>query len=154
MLAYIYTTMCVYLRPKGILQGFQCARSVGQPRVQQVRDPHQREWLPSGLVKLSVHSLHRNCQLKLAGEPQKALPVCFPGATPKCLYHSLCLIPSSEMNPRSNDASFWLTTLTLLAALMKSHSGPLMRDLQISASEVIESVTDDSNDSVPNLRGS
>jgi len=37
----------------------------------------------------------------------------FPGATPRCLYHSRSLMPASERNPRSNKVSFLLIAIRL-----------------------------------------
>lgn len=61
-------------------------------------------------------------QSRILKEPTHS-PSHFPGATPRCLYHSLSLIPLLDINPRSNPISFLLALPTLFAALMNSRIG-------------------------------
>lgn len=46
------------------------------------------------------------------------IPNHLPGATPRCLYHSRSLIPSSDINPRSKAESFLFTLWTHFNARM------------------------------------
>jgi len=57
----------------------------------------------------SVAFLSRVSDSVIAGSVVAPYPSHFPGATPRCLYHSLSRIPPSEMKPRSNATSFLLT---------------------------------------------
>lgn len=79
--------------------------------------------LPGPLVQLS--GARRSQTVRITDTQLKDSPSHLPGATPKCLYHSLPSSPSSWMNPRSNATSFAFAACTLSAALMKRPIGPL-----------------------------